>query len=70
MIIYTTYDTSSDEKFAICEAIEHELIWNPDCNGLEVSYQSDDYCWIDTKNEILGCYFLSIVHSHLKPNLL
>ena len=66
MIIYTPHDTSSIEKAAIREAIEHELILNAECNGLDVSYQSDDYLWIDTDNEILGCYFMSIVKSHLQ----
>jgi len=67
MIIYTPHDTKSDEKAAIREAIEHELTLNAECNGLNVSYQSDDHFWIDTDNEILGCYFMSIVKSHLKP---
>jgi len=66
MIIYTPHDTNSDEKFAIREAIEHEINWNANCNGLAVSYKSDDYLWIDTDNEILGCYFMSIVKSHLQ----
>jgi len=66
MIIYTSYDTSSIEKAAIREAIEHEIKWNAECNGLDVSYQSDDYLWIDTDNEILGCYFMSVVKSHLQ----
>ena len=56
--IYVPYGTSDQAIDRITHALDEELMRNPNCSGASFDIEYDDYCWIETENEIEGARLL------------
>ena len=64
--VYLPYRTTDQAIDRITHALDEELARNPNWNGATFDIEFDDYCWIETENEIDGTQLL---HRAIYPAL-
>ena len=65
-IIYVPYRTTDQNIDRLTHALHEELMRNPNWNGATFDIEYDDYCWVETENEIDGTQLL---HGVIYPAL-